>query len=186
VPSTPVFGWPYLDLGTDPLTYGAVSGEDALLAVEATVADVNTRLATVEGVASELGDAWTAYTPAWTVVTLGTNPTPASHSVTGRWRKIDARLAVIEYLIVGLTSTGWGSGVYLFGLPFAITTTSRDMSVGSGHLLDTGVQEYGCVVKPASTTTLRMYANTANVSNSSPFTLSTGDQIRGSIMVEPA
>ncbi len=185
MPTTPVYGWPYLDEDTDPLTYGAVSGEDYLLGIEATVSGVDTRLAAVETKATHLNSTWTTYPLTWTSIT-GSNPTAASHSVTGRWKKVDASLAIVEFRIVGLTSSGWGTGVYGFSLPWNITTSSRDMSAGSGHLLDSGVNEYACNCVPHSVSVLRLYNGSNSVGATSPFTLSTADVIRGSIMVEPA
>jgi hypothetical protein len=183
--ATPIYGWTYNNRNTDPLTYEIVSGEEALLQIEPELAGVDTRLAAVEAVATELGDAFTTYTPAWTSIT-GSNPVAATHSVTGRCKKTDSKLALVEFLIVGLSASDWGTGVYGIGLPFAITATSRDMSMGSGHVLDSGTQEYTCSVRPHSTTVLRMHPDAGNVAHNSPFTFTTNDRIRGSIWVEPA
>lgn len=185
MPTTPVYGWPYLNEATDPLTYTAVSGEDYLLDIEATVSGVDTRLAAVEAVATELGDAWTTYAPSWTVLS-GTNPTAASHDVTGRWRKFDSRLAIVQGGVIGLTTTGWGSGTYQFGLPFTITSMSVRLSVGSGALLDSGTQQYSMTVKPNSTTTVRCYMDQGFLISNSPVVLTTNDEIAWSLLVEPA
>jgi hypothetical protein len=185
--ATPVYGWPYANRKTDPLTYEIVSGEKALLAIEPTVADIAARVAAVEAKTDELDQDWTLYTPSWLAQSGGTNPTAASHNVTGRWRKIDSRAAVVQFRIVGLTTTGWGVATwYRFGLPFAITSDSVIYSIGSGHVLDFGTNEFPCNVKPDSTTTVRMFSASGGVGRSVPMTFTTNDEITGSIMVEQA
>lgn len=187
---TPNKGYPYLNRYTDPLTYGAVSGEDYLLPIDVDITAVEARLAALEAVATELGDDYTPYVPTWTGIT-GAAPVPATHSLSGRWKKYDRKLALVEFRLVGLSPADWGGagGVYGFGLPFAITATSRDMASGTGHMLDSGLNEYPCICRPHDTTTVRLHhceGGTHNVGATVPFTLTTNDTIRWSILVEPA
>lgn len=182
---TPAYGWPYPNRYTDQLDYGIMSGEDALLAIEGTVSGIDARASAVESKATYLASAWTVYTPDWTSIT-GSNPVAATHSVTGKWRKVDPYLALVKFRIVGLSAADWGTGVYGIGLPWAITADSRDMDQGSGHVFDSGTQEYSCVVRPHSTTVLRMHPDAGNVARDFPCTFTINDVIRGSIWVEPA
>lgn len=52
--ATPVYGWQYANLSTDPLTYPVVSGETFLRAIESTVQGVDVRVAALEASYADL------------------------------------------------------------------------------------------------------------------------------------
>lgn len=77
--STPVYGWQYANLSTDPLTYPVVSGETFLRAIEATVSGVDTRLAAAEaGLAAAVAETL-ALRP---IVAMKSTSTPISNDAT--------------------------------------------------------------------------------------------------------
>lgn len=187
--TTPVYGWPFQAL-TDPPN-GADLGEDLALAIEATVAaqaalvaTLQSQVAALQTVTTDLGSNWVTYAPTWTSLT-GVNPTVASHDLTGsRYKRIDANLAVAE-IVITFGSSGYGTGVYAFGLPF--TAASAGHAAGAGHALNSGVAEFGLTVWQSSTTVVRATTMAdADVTNLAPFTFGTGDVLFLQILFEPA
>lgn len=61
-------------------------------------------------------DAWTAYTPVWTAT--GTNPVLNNGTSAGRYLKI-GRTCYVSGLVTSGSTTTYGSGSYIFSLPFA-------------------------------------------------------------------
>lgn len=187
--TTPVYGWPFQGL-TDPPD-GADLGESLALAIEATVAAMAAQIATLQTdvtalqtATADTGSAWVSYTPTWTSLT-GVNPTVASHNLTGsRYKRIDATLAVAEISII-FGGSGYGTGVYAFGLPFAAAASGA--GVGAGHALNTGVAEFGLTIWQNSSTTMRCTTMAdADVTNLAPFTFGNGDTLFAQILFEPA
>lgn len=187
--NTPVYGWPYQSL-TDPPD-GPNLGEDLALGVEATLAALAAQVTTLQSdvaalqtVTTDLGSAWVNYVPTWTSLT-GVNPTVASHDLTGsRYKRIDANLAVAEISVV-FGASGYGTGVYAFGLPFAASASG--VAAGAGHALNVGVAEFGLTVWQASTTIVRLTTMAdADVTNLAPFTFGNADILFAQILFEPA
>lgn len=131
---------------------------------------------------------WQTYTPTWT--STGTPPAVGNGSITGRWRQpySASNLIVVEFNLLGGSTTTAGTGVYFFSLPPIIASaTSQLSSRGSGAMLDFGVQEYGIHLKiEGGGTTFRLLRDGGNVSAGSPFTIGVGDTFNGQIMYEPA
>lgn len=61
-----------------------------------------------------LGDAWTAFTPAWTANT--TNPVIGNGTITGAYRAVGKHISFRINILAGTTTT-WGSGAYRFSYP---------------------------------------------------------------------
>jgi hypothetical protein len=80
----------------------------------------------------EIGDAWTAYTPAWTAST--TNPTIGNGTIVGRWISAGKMVLFKIQVTIGTTTT-LGTGNYSITLPTAahfryetFSGTLRDVS----------------------------------------------------------
>lgn len=70
---------------------------------------------------------WQSYTPTWTVIS-GSNPAIGNGTISGRKRRV-GDTQEIEIQITSGTTTTYGSGTYLFGLP---TTEVADTTAPSG------------------------------------------------------
>ncbi|MGW3595017.1 hypothetical protein [Streptomyces sp. NPDC005167] len=66
-------------------------------------------------------DTWTPYTPSWTGTT--TNPALGNGSLTGQYIKIGRTCTATVILTMGSTTT-YGSGNYLFSLPFTAASAT--------------------------------------------------------------
>lgn len=186
--TTPVYGWPYQSLTDAP--NGADLGEDLALGIEATLAALAAQVTTLQSDVAALqtattytGSAWVNYVPSWVSLT-GVNPTVASHTLGGRYKRIDAKLAVAQISVI-FGASGYGTGVYQFGLPFA--TAAEGGAVGAGHALNAGIAEFGLTVWQNSTTTVRCTTMAdADLTNAAPFTFGNADQLFMQILFEPA
>ncbi|MFB6696385.1 hypothetical protein [Streptomyces rubiginosohelvolus] len=126
---------------------------------------------------------WTSYTPAWTAAS--TNPVLGNGSITGRYMKI-GRTIQLGILLVGGSTTTWGSGAYSIAAPF----TSANIGVafvGAARLAGTDTWAGICNLSanttainlqfPASTTNSRV----ANMQSTSPETHAAGTSLRLSL-----
>ncbi|ARF75675.1 hypothetical protein B7C62_28035 [Kitasatospora albolonga] len=133
-------------------------------------------------------DVWTAYTPAWT--SSGTNPALGNGSITGRYMKI-GRTVHVSILLVGGSTTTWGTGAYSIAAPF----TSANIGVafvGAARLAGTDTWAGICNLSanttainlqfPASTTNTRA----ANMQATSPETHAAGTSLRLSLTYQSA
>jgi len=88
---------------------------------------------------SSIDGVWTSYTPTWLCVT-GTNPVLGNGILTGRWRYANPSEShlqiIVEISLTAGTTTTYGTGVWIFGLPFNQSASGR--AVGSVSLTDSG------------------------------------------------
>ena len=68
---------------------------------------------------SNLSTAWTSYTPTWTA--LGSNPSIGNGTITGAYKVIGKTCFVRGRILMG-SSTTYGSGAWLIGLPFTASS----------------------------------------------------------------
>jgi len=135
----------------------------------------------IEG--SALG-AWTAYSPALTATT--TNPTLGSSTLTGRYKLLDSKTLVVHIHLSITTGGAWnaGSGTWQFSLPSGnAKNTSGMYQVASMHVLDNGTTHYAGVAKITANATkfdecvVADSTGTKIMSNNTPITWATGDQV---------
>ncbi|MEU2143627.1 hypothetical protein ABZ741_04850 [Streptomyces globisporus] len=133
-------------------------------------------------------DAWTSYTPTWT--SSGTNPSLGNGSITGRYMKVGRTCTASILLTTGSTTT-YGSGTYLFGLPFtaaaAVVSCLGPARLSGtdtwlGHMLLGSGSIAANITFNASATNARG----ANMSGTVPETLAAGAQIRATITYQTA
>lgn len=128
------------------------------------------------------GRPWKTYTPAWTAG--GTNPAIGNGIITGRYTLLPARTCTVAIRVVPGATTTFGSGGYLFSVPFpsaddvveyvgAARLTAGSTYIGQAFLgADSSVLN---VTFPATATTA------ANMSATSPATLDAGHILRISL-----
>jgi hypothetical protein len=139
----------------------------------------------------EIGDAWTAFTPTWTNLTVGSATQEHAYVAAGKLHVVR-----IEIALNGSTLSGQPE----FTLPGGVSLHSQysdTAPLGSGFLLDsssgTGVFAYFC---RSSTTAARVrllavsisgaYTAVAGLSATAPFTWANGDRIEGTFTFEAA
>ena len=98
----------------------------------------------------EIGGVWQSYTPVWTAAT--TNPVLGNGSLIGRKTLVGKLATAMVYLAPGSTTT-FGSGQWIFSLPFTVTSNIT-RNIGSWIALDSGANWYqgSCVVVENATT----------------------------------
>jgi hypothetical protein len=138
-----------------------------------------------------IGGAWTAYTPTWTNLTVGSATQEHAYVAAGKLHVVR-----IEIALNGSTLSGQPE----FTLPGGVSLHSQysdTAPLGSGFLLDsssgTGVFAYFC---RSSTTAARArllavsisgaYTAVAGLSATAPFTWANGDRIEGTFMFQAA
>lgn len=131
---------------------------------------------------------WVAYTPTWTAGT--TNPTIGNAVRTGRYQRFEKTCHVAIRLVPGST-TAFGSGGYLFGLPFP---TADDVVeyVGSARLTAGPTYIGQCFAGPGATEmnatfpTSATPASATNMSQVAPATFANGHILRLSLTYQTA
>jgi hypothetical protein len=133
---------------------------------------------------------WTTYNPTWTAssgsVSLGTGGT-----LTGRYRRIDTGpslgdLVIFEFQLTAGTGATFGTGSWLFTVPFTATALAVAMTAGSCRLSDTGTVSKCAVISFSSTTQILIDSPTGVVTNTVPHTWAATDTVKGQITYEPA
>lgn len=90
-----------------------------------------------------LGDAWTAYTPTWGA--SGVAPALGNGTITGAWMNTGKLVIGRIFLTMGSTTT-YGTGTYLFSLPFSSVVGAQWFPVGGCTCRDTSAgTTYGLV-----------------------------------------
>jgi hypothetical protein len=132
--------------------------------------------------------AWTSYTPTWTGAT--TNPVIGNGTLTGRYIKVGRTCTVSLLLIPGSTTT-YGAGTYLFGLPFP--AASDVVSCLGSARISGGATWIGHMLVGSSATSANLtFSNTttdtrgANMSDSKPETLAAAAQVRATVTYQTA
>lgn len=122
-----------------------------------------------------IGDAWTAYTPTWTAT--GTNPAIGNGTIAGAYMQAGKLVAFRLKITMGSTTT-YGSGAYLFGLPVASLAAGSDSidisalvfdSSATGRAFRFGYMSSGSIVLADQSGT--------TVNATTPYTLATNDTI---------
>lgn len=128
---------------------------------------------------------WTSYASSLSWTSSGTAPAFGNATITAEYRKtVDSDLIDVRVQVQFGTTTTFGTGVYLWGLPVAAASSEVGFTVGTGYGIDTGTQEYGGVVKidtsglfrvlPASNST----DSPTNWGQTAPFTWGSTDVFR--------
>lgn len=125
-----------------------------------------------------------AYTPTWTGST--TNPAIGNGTITGRYMRHGKTVTATINIAAGSTTT-YGSGYWIFTLPFTADTTVSP--IGSAQILDssTGTIYTGNVIH-VSGTTMVVYSHntTAPVGAAVPMTWAVSDTLRLTLTYEAA
>lgn len=125
-----------------------------------------------------IGDPWTSYTPTWGGST--TNPVIGNGTIAGAYM-LAGKLCHYRLLITMGSTTTYGSGYYTFTLPTTSATgySAFGAPLGTGFCLDTsaGTLNYFQARKDNNTRVILTTATGTNVTNASPYTWATGDQI---------
>ena len=125
-----------------------------------------------------------AYTPTWTGST--TNPAIGNGTITGRYMR-HAKTVVATINITAGSTTTFGSGYWIFTLPFTADTTVSP--IGTAQILDssTGTVYTGHVIHVSSTTmVVYSHSTTAPVGAAVPMTWATSDTLRLTLTYEAA
>jgi hypothetical protein len=173
--TTATYGLPYQELTDAP--DGPALGQNLAEAVEA-------ELERIDAAVAPLLNTWAAYTPTWVSLT-GTNPTLGSHTRTGRWRKIDDSLGLAQVRVV-FGSSGYGTGLWAFGLPVPATSDAVTLTAGSGIAYNTTVASYALVSSLYDTSQMVLNYADGNVTPTTPFTFGNADQLWMQILFEIA
>lgn len=110
--------------------------------------DIQDEVAAVE---TKLLEAWTAFVPTWTNLTVGNG------TLTARYYQIGKLVYFKLDLILGSTTSI--SGSVAFTLPVT-ATAGTNRCLGSGELFDTGTTSYPAILRQASTTTAAIMGDT--------------------------
>lgn len=132
-------------------------------------------------------DTWTAYTPAWTATA---NPSLGNGTLVGQYIKIGRTCTVTVFLTTGSTTT-YGTGTYLFSLPFAAASSAVSY-LGAARLGGTAIWLGHAVVPTGDTRATVTFDTSAtntrgtNMTGSSPETLAAGATFRFSLTYQTA
>lgn len=142
----------------------------------------------ISGNLSALGDAWIAYTPSLTNITLGNGTLQFEYMNTG---KLYAVRFAYEH---GSTSSITGNPEFSTPNGSTIDANSTSHAIGTGTARDSGASVYPGTVVPGSSlyTNFRVlvynatltYATLTGLSSSVPFTWATGDKLHGTLVYE--
>lgn len=138
--------------------------------------------------------AWTTFTPTWTCAT--TAPAIGNGTLTGRYIKV-GRLVICHYKFVAGSTTTFGTGNWMFSLPFDNATTNyptNHHAVGTAYLEDLATSGYDGFLRIVSTYQNKIWINCFNATgtyygdsgctNTVPFTWASGDYIMMEFMYE--
>lgn len=132
------------------------------------------------------GGTWTAFTPTWTGST--SNPAIGNGSLIGRYKKRGKSLELSYWIKMGSTTT-FGSGDYMIGLPSGMTTAAGRQHLLAASIFDSGATYYlaaGRLDASASTMTLIVNTNALFVGATNPMAFANGDDIRIGGVIEIA
>lgn len=135
---------------------------------------------------STLGNAWTAYSPAWT--SAGTAPVLGNGTLVGRFKKF-GKWGMFRLTLTAGTTTTFGTLAYRFSLPAGWTLLDTTSIDGSGAVYDlSATTAFNASIWPVTGTTveLRTSGAASAVTNLVPTTLTTGDIIQMLCTVELA
>jgi len=128
---------------------------------------------------------WTSFTPTWTVsagsVSIGNG------TLAGRYRQVQGSDTLIaQFRLIAGSTTTYGSGFWIFAPPITPSTNAVNHAVGCGYINDSGTQSRICTVRFVGATGIVADTGTGVVTNSSPQTWATNDELRFVIEYDPA
>lgn len=135
---------------------------------------------TANGWTGDVDLTWSSYTPSW--ASTGTAPAIGNGSITGQYLRV-GDLGFVSFSLTGGSTTTWGTGAYLFGMPsgWALDTTAGDQTA-NGFLRDASTSgDYPIQFWIQSNETMVPFVQTntdSPVTNTNPFTFTTDDIIR--------
>lgn len=125
-----------------------------------------------------------AYTPVWS--TTGTAPVLGDGTLTGSYT-LSGKSCTVELTFTAGSTTTFGTGQFMFTLPFPEAAGTPERANGIARLSDTGTAFYVGVTEASSgSAQFVIYSNaTANlVQSNSPFTWASGDSLRVTMTYE--
>jgi hypothetical protein len=126
----------------------------------------------------------TAFTPSWS--STGTAPSLGNGQLAMYYQRYGKMCFVRMYFQVGSTST-FGTGTYLFSLPFTPTNAGVCGIPGNAYVEDFAVAGYRAQFSLSSTSLFLVQSGGNNsISNTVPFTWGTNDYISGQFVYEVA
>lgn len=134
---------------------------------------------------SNTAPGWTSYALSWTAAT--TNPTIGNSTVTAHYRRVSGGDLVIVRVSIGIGSTfSAGSGTYSWSLPVT-AAANWGGSIGALYVFDSGAApRAGGIVKLENTTTMTGVMGTSAITHASPQAWAQNDEIKFTVMYEPA
>jgi hypothetical protein len=123
---------------------------------------------------AEWAGAWTAFTPSWAAA--GANPVIGNGSVFGRYVQVGKTVTGRIYIAPG-SSTTFGSGYYIFGLPVAANTSLLAGIAGKG-IFNRGGIFYPVLMVWQTSSSVTAYTTASPgviVTNTAPATWVNGD-----------
>lgn len=130
---------------------------------------------------------WTSYgSIAWS--STGTQPVVNNGSLVGRYRRTSSSdLVIFEFRLLMGSTTTFGTGTYLISVPVTPSATATTNANGHCYLLDSGIQDKIGGLKFEDNTKLTVIAASGGtVTSTNPHTWAVNDQIKGTILYEPA
>lgn len=148
-----------------------------------TAAQLNEQLRDNLSVLAPFAAAWPAYGMEWHAVT--TNPTIGNGSIVAKSIQI-GKLTFARWVVTMGSTTTYGTGAFIFALPFAVNQPAQTCLAGSGMLYDTSAQlQYMFQPYVNSDQASVIFTASGNrLTSSSPITLAAGDIISGSVIYE--
>lgn len=144
--------------------------DDTIESIAATMQSLAERLDFLLG----SGAAWGAYSPAWTANT--TNPAKGNGTLTGKYLQI-GRLVHFRILLLGGSTTTWGSGAYRWSLPVEAADSSEIIDA-TVHLYDSSASLHKVAVATyVDANTIQAWIDTG-VGPNTPWTWANGDRIQ--------
>lgn len=158
----------------------AADVESQLARIDGDITDTNSALTTLSG--SLTTGAWSAWTPALTGASSG--GTIGNGTMVARSTKL-GRLVVCEFDLTFGSTTSFGTGAALLTIPATARATTPGV-IGTGFLAD-GSNRTVFVINLQSTTQINfMTYNGVFVSAGSPYTMGSGDLLKGVFQYESA
>lgn len=130
---------------------------------------------------------WTSYgSIAWS--SSGTQPVVGNGSLAGRYRQtVDSDLVIFEFRLTMGSTTTYGTGTYFFSVPVTPSSIATSNAAGYCYFLDSGTQDkIGGLKFEDNTKVTPVGATGGVVTPTNPHTWANGDQIKGTILYEPA
>lgn len=142
------------------------------------------KLQTIRDSLKAIGDAWSAYTPAWS--STGTAPVIGNGTISGQYIQA-GKLVIGEFSILMGSTTTFGTGTYSVTVPVAIGGPTILKPAGIGIALD-GSTFYHRVLHSVGSATVVTLSDDdgTRVSGTVPFTFATADRITGSFYYQAA